>query len=409
MATENNTIVEVELPNAASILLGGRTNSYTYSGGSKIQKTLQQYESIILAQDFRNSQNNGSDRFGLIGALVKSVNLLGNKDSSKPIVVNTGSASGTLAANGGGHDHGVDQIVGIDRVGHEYIFVRANGEDGSNYELETPLVVAAQDGTEIYIGSDTSPTTTLNAGEPLLISSSLYSKQSPGGTMYVKTQNQDFKLFAYQGVGGNGSDRRNQGMFFVPPLNDEAQDDVDNIADIEDVGGEIFSGGVSVLTKVSATVTVSDATGNITLPSPEAVDGKPDYHAYNIPNLNGEVKVVSDEDLYVNYYGFSGAAAIGGFYSGFSIPPDPEIEPTLASLGYCVIEDDSGNFVSSNIELNIKNADLFDGWIWEIFDVSTNSWKDAPATSSGDASQSPYIPETDGKYRLKGIINCLAL
>ena len=77
MATENNTIVEVELPNAASILLGGRTNSYTYSGGGKIQKTLQQYESIILAQDFRNSQNNGSDRFGLIGALIKSVDVLG--------------------------------------------------------------------------------------------------------------------------------------------------------------------------------------------------------------------------------------------------------------------------------------------------------------------------------------------
>jgi len=408
MATENNTIVEIELPNAASILLGGITNSYTYSGGSKIQKTLQQHESIILAQDFRNSQNNGSDRFGLIGALIKSVDVLGNKDSSKPVVVNTGSASGTFAAASGGHDHGVDQIVGINRVGHEYIFVRGDGEDGSNYELENPLVVAAQDGTEIYIGSDTSPTTTLNAGESLLISSSLYSKQSPGGTMYVKTQNQDFKLFAYQGVGGNGVSTANQGMFFVPPLNEDAQDDVDNIADIEDVGGESFSGGISVVSKVSATVTVSDATGNITLPSPEAIDGKPDYHAYNIINLQGEVKVVSDEDLYVNYYGFSGDAAIGGFYSGFTIPPNPVIAPTLASLGYCIIEDDAGNFISSNIELDIQNSDLFDGWVWEIYDGSTSSWIDAPNTASGPATQSPYIPEVDGTYRLKGIINCLA-
>ena len=184
MATENNTIVEIELPNAASILLGGTTNSYSYSGGSKIQKTLQQYESIILAQDFRNSQNNGSDRFGLIGALVKSVDLLGNKDSSKPVVVNTGSASGTFAASSGGHDHGVDQIVGIDRVGHEYIFVRGDGQDGAYqgvpYELENPLVVAAQDGTEIY-REDTTP-------EELL---AIFEQKKPDGWMKIW---RDFEL-----------------------------------------------------------------------------------------------------------------------------------------------------------------------------------------------------------------------
>ena len=82
----------------------------------------------------------------------------------------------------------------------------------------------------------------------------------------IRSQNQDFKLFAYQGVGGNGANTATQGMFFVPPLNEDAQDDVDNIADIEDVGGVTFSGGISVVSIVSATVTVRDATGNITLP-----------------------------------------------------------------------------------------------------------------------------------------------
>ncbi len=413
MATEDNTRIEIELPNASasSLTLGGTSSSFNYNGGTKINKTLQKHQSLIIAQDFGISNNNSTNkRFGLIGALIKSVDVLGNKDSSKPLVVNSGSASGTFVSSGG-HDHGIDQIVAIERVGHEYIFVRGAGANSSN--METPLVVAAQDDTEIFIGSSTTPTTVLDAGEFLQIANTNYSTASSGGTMYVRTQNQDFKLFSYQGVAGAGNsgagtNPANQGMFFVPPLNEDAQDDVDNIPNIEQVGNTNYAGGVSIVTKTSATVTVVDGSGNIALPAPEQVIGKANYHAYNLPSLQGNVKITSDEDLYANYYGTSGSAAIGGFYSGFSIPPDPIIQPTLASLGYCIIEDDSGNFVSSNIELGIQNSDLFDAWVWEIYDDSTSSWIDAPTTSSGDATQSPYVPEVDGTYRLRGLINCLA-
>ena len=54
--------------------------------------------------------------------------------------MNVGSASGSFTWDGGGHDHGVDQIVGLDRIGHEYIFVRGNGQNtNGGGQLETPL------------------------------------------------------------------------------------------------------------------------------------------------------------------------------------------------------------------------------------------------------------------------------
>ena len=128
--------------------------------------------------------------------------------------------------------------------------------------METPLVVAAQDGTEIYIGSSTTAVQTLNAGQFLQIENTNYSTGSSGGNMYVRTQNQDYKLFSFQGVAGagtNGAGTReaNQGMFFVPPLNEDAQDDVDNIPKIEEVGSTRYEGGISIVTKTTARVTVT--------------------------------------------------------------------------------------------------------------------------------------------------------
>ena len=191
MATEDDTLIEINLPNASNSVFGGINSYYNYNTGNKILKTLQKYESIIIAQDFEMAQNrdNANDRFALIGGLIKSVDPLGYKDSSKPIIVNTGSASGTFVAPAGGHDHGVDQIVGIDRVGHEYIFVRGDGANSSG--METPLVVAAQDGTEIYIGAATTPIQTLNAGQFYQIPNSYYSTGNSGCLLYTSPSPRD--------------------------------------------------------------------------------------------------------------------------------------------------------------------------------------------------------------------------
>ena len=65
----------------------------------------------------------------------------------------------------GGRDQGVDQLVPIQRVGHEYIVVRGNGDNS----IENTIVVADIDGTEVYLNDDTTSTRTLNAGDYMII------------------------------------------------------------------------------------------------------------------------------------------------------------------------------------------------------------------------------------------------
>ena len=86
MATQNDTKVRFDLPNAT-----GQTEIENYNYTGPFIKTLNQYESVIIAIDFEQNQNSGSTRNSLIGALVRSVDDSGTlivEDNTKPIVVN---------------------------------------------------------------------------------------------------------------------------------------------------------------------------------------------------------------------------------------------------------------------------------------------------------------------------------
>ena len=85
--------------------------------------------------------------------------------SDKLIACNTGSWLG--GAHGNLRDIGVDQIVPVELIGSEYIFIEGDG----NANTERPLVVAEYDGTEIYVNGAVAPTATINAGEYFLPSS----------------------------------------------------------------------------------------------------------------------------------------------------------------------------------------------------------------------------------------------
>ena len=41
-------------------------------------------------------------------------------------MVNSGSANGSFH-NGGGRDYGIDQLVGADKIGKDYVFVKGVG------------------------------------------------------------------------------------------------------------------------------------------------------------------------------------------------------------------------------------------------------------------------------------------
>ncbi|RXP44802.1 gliding motility-associated C-terminal domain-containing protein [Lutibacter sp. HS1-25] len=365
MATEDGTKVTFDdLPTGLIVK--------NYTGSFPINTTLNEGESFIVAT---NSFDNTINRDGLIGTLVKS---------DKPIVVNCGSANGSFH-NGNARDYGIDQIVGADKIGNEFIFVRGFGSDG----WENILIVAHEDNTAIYINGNTTAETTINAGAYHLIEGDKY---SANGNMYVETSK---KVFAYQGVGGLGNNgapnEANQGMFFVPPLSCETKGNVDNIAQIDKIGSEIYNGGVSIVTKVGANITINK---NPITASPNTVTGKPDYVTYKVLGLSGDTSVESDDELYCAYFNYNGSATSGSFYSGFPTAPEINFDNNFTTLGNCI----------DNITLEAANMGNFDSIEWYYDDGSGNGFIPTGNTTKTFKPTFPADgPFSTGTYKLIGI------
>jgi gliding motility-associated-like protein len=364
MASEDDTKVTFDdLPTGISIK--------NYPGSIPISITLNEGESYIVAT---NAADTAINRDGLIGALITS---------DKPIVTNIGSANGSFH-NGGGRDYGMDQIVGIDKIGSEYIFVKGDGNDG----WENVLIVAHEDNTTIEINGG-SVFDTLDKGEHRLIEGNEFNAD---GIMFVKTSK---PVFAYQGIGGLGTNggpsEANQGLFFVPPLSCENRGKVDNIPTIESIGSVTFSGGITIVTNKGETVNInSQPIANFTTSGPFNVDGNTDYVTYKVTNLTGNISIDSSGELYCAYFNQNGAATSGSFYSGFPSSPEINFDTTVAALGNCI----------PNITLEAANTALFDEFEW-FFDDETGGG----FISTGNANAA-YKPTNSGRYKLIGKINC---
>lgn len=363
MATENNTSVTIDnLPSTVSII--------NYTGTLPINVVLNEGESYIIVT--RSNTAQGMDAKDLIGALITS---------TKPIVVNSGSAIGSFAPQQNNADYGFDQIVDASKVGTEYILVRGAGDN----DWENALVIAHEDNTEILVNGST--ITTLNAGKYIVIEGNSY---NTFGNMYIKSSK---PVFVYQGVGGVVGNPANQGMFFVPPLSCENKGDVDNIANIDRIGNDFFDGGVTVVTNIGASVTVNGQPINslFGVQGPFNVNGNPNYVTYKVTGLSGNIQVKSDQELYCAYFNASGAAASGSFYSGFPSAPEISFDTTVSTLGSCI----------PNVTLEAANTDLFDSFKWYYFNENTSDWEER----SSNASYKPLESEP-GKYKLIGTVDC---
>ncbi|MFL2616883.1 MAG: hypothetical protein ACJ0P0_04720, partial [Flavobacteriaceae bacterium] len=362
MATENLTTIKFKLPSGVA----------TYSGKTG------EFEIVLNAGESYLVVATGTDNH-LIGTSI---------ESDKDIVVNTGSGTGSNANDNGGQDYGMDQIVGEDFIGSDYIFIKGDGDS----DWEKALVISNQDDTDVYVNGQL--WRTLNKSEYAFIS------EYNNGNMYISTNDQSKKLFAYQSLGRvytSGQSRAaNQGMFFVPPLSCSTRGNVDNIAKIDDVAGEEYTGAVTFITKKGAEIfingqeisTVSDSDG------PNNVTGRDDYVTYRVDNLKGNISVTGNDELYVAYFNYNGAATTGGFYSGFAKPPKFELDVDLETLGSCINEDGT-----SNLTLNASDTSNFDRIVWEIKNNLGNF------ISTGVEGES-FTPQQSGTYRLKGILDC---
>ena len=379
MATENRTTINFELPGSVQ----------TTEGKSDHSITLEKFQSYIIA--------NTDDTESLIGSLITS---------DKNIVVNTG-AFGSFDSSTGGQDYGIDQIAGSTIIGSEYIFIKGIADD----PIETVLIIADQDNTNINVNGE--PYEDSN-GDPIILNSGGYvylkgNKFNSDGNLYVNTNDPNDKLFAYQGTGKNyitssGSSQylgANQGMYFVPPLNCATKGDVDNIPYIDEIGGRSFDDPalVSFITKKDAEVFITDKNLNSVdvndLATAKEVTGNSDYVTYKVDNLTGDVKVESNDEIYVAYVNVNAAATTAGFYSGFTVPPSVEFDATLKTLGSCLNKDGT-----SNVKFEASNFSQFDSIEW----MKEDSSGDFEAIT-GETGQF-FEPSEEGVYILKGILSC---
>lgn len=301
LATENNTEIRISNIANGTILANGDVFNAPFP-----PIILNKNESYILAI-------NGSTGSNLIGALIES-----NKD----IVVNSGSFGGTNdLSNANARDIGFDQIVGADKIGNEYIFIKGQG----SIETEKVLIVADEPNTEVYVNGNTIPFQTIQAGEFATLNGNNFSN----GNLFIKTTK---KVFAYQSIGGTTSSA-NQNLFFVPPLNCSTPKIVDNIPKINEIGFTNYSGVVNIVTETGASVLINENTIGV---APIPINGKPDFVNYSVTGLTGSVAIKSTKQVYVSYYGSNSAATYGGYYSGFDIKPELSIDNSTSSSGDCI-------------------------------------------------------------------------
>jgi len=369
MATEDNTTVNLSSNNITGLVI------QNYSGQFPIENIiLDRGQSYTVALKVIDSNGN---KDGLIGTLVSS---------DKPIVVNTGSANGSFG-NGGSRDYGIDQIVGLDKVGTEYIFVKGEGQDS----YENVLIVAHYDNTNIKINEE-STEATLNKGQYFIIEGDKFTD----GNMFVSSSE---KVFAYQGIGG--AFEANQGMFFVPPLSCESRGDVNNIAFIEQIGDNTLTGGITIVTKGTAKVLINNTDigsqpAGITVVGPSTVTGKNEYVTYNVTGLTGNVSVSSSDELYSAYYNQNGAATSGSFYAGFPSNPNVSLNLTASALGSCISLEGV-----SNVVFEVSNSGSYDSLQWVKKDEGADTYSDIIGETN-----STYKPNEIGTYAVKGTIDC---
>ncbi len=362
LATENNTTVSFNDIKAGVTLINN-----VAAGNTPANIILNRGESYTIA----TSGTTIANRDGLIGASITS---------SKPIAVNCGSFAGS---NGDAPnlDVGFDQIVSAERTGTEYVFIRGNGLD----VVERPLIIADQDNTEVFLNGSTTSFITLNAGQYVALNGSQF---SANGNLYVRTSK---NVFAYQGIGGSGS-QANQNMHFVPPLACETPKIINNIPFINQVGNDgTFTGTVCIVTETGASLdfiingtSYNSATLPFTINGPSSVTGNPGFVTYTIEGLQGNISVFSSKQVYLSYFGSSGFATYGGFYSGFTFKPEIAFGKLVTTTDNCI----------PNAKLAINSLSSFDTFQWFL--------NNNPITG---ATTNEYTPLQPGFYSVEAKIS----
>ena len=317
MATEDNTQVTIfGFDPGCTFRLGSNVDGIT---DDVITVTLNKGQTYVLeAAILNNPAQDHANRAGWLGASITS---------TKNIAVSFGELLFNPAPIGG-QDAGMDQIIPENTIGKQYVFVRGNGIDNQ----EVPVLVATQNGTNIYVNGNTTPLATINNGDYYSIPASYYSAtggNNAGANMYVTTSKE---VYAFQALSGSTGDNT-QDINFIAPVNCLLSSQVDNIPAITDMVTRAVIGGVTIIastTLLNSNIVVKHNNGTqistATLNSAQrSVAGTSEWKTFYLSGLTGNVSVSANGPIAVGFFGSSNATGASGYFSGFETIPTIEV------------------------------------------------------------------------------------
>lgn len=321
LATEDNTTVTVSGYKPTVEFSNGTTGATNPT----MTFTLNKGQSYII--DGNGSVAGNSD--GFIGAKITA---------TKPVNITNGNFNGQYAGNfSSSSDILMDQAVPVERLGTEFALVKGNGSIGSN--MEGALVIATENNTQIFVNDEIPPLTTLNAGEYFIVPGPKYKLQGTNHyNLYLKTSK---NAYVYQMLAGAASASENAtgGFNFIPALNCYLPKQINELGFIDEnfVHSNANPSGIlniptklNLITEKGAAVTVNGVTPP-TSAGPFNMTGTTNWVTYGIPNVTGNITIVSDKAIMGGINAGSDAIGYGGFFAGF--PTQPVI---LRSGGTCV-------------------------------------------------------------------------
>ena len=292
--------------------------------------------------------------------------------SDKPIAISNGGLNVGIRSGTQSRDVGFDQPVPVSILGKEYVFVRGNGSD----ESEFPIIVGTKNNTDVFVGG--TYFATINDGEYVEIPGSNYSGSSAGANMYVRTSKD---AYAYQCLTGLPNAIQTIGMNFIAPLNCLLPSVLDEIPAINLIAGATTNESAVTIIASTATsdanITVTDSNGAVVLPASRPILGTSEWKTFFVNGLTGQVKVNSTGPIAVGTFGSQGSnAGFAGYFSGFD---------TVPTVGLSV--SGSGCFPTTILQ---ENSGTFDAYQWYKDDVLIPG-----------ATTNTYTPLSIGDYFVK--------
>ena len=326
----NYTASVIATENGTTVMLSGYDPGLIFTNDSSISTTktvtLNKGESYIFEVNNDNAVNQSTS--GLIGAQI---------ESNKPISVSNGSFSGKVTS---GVDIFMDQSIPVEKTGQKSIVMNGNGIINSSYGMESTLVIATENNTEIYLNDNTTSTPDFqlaNAGDFVFIDSSHYFPLDAANNIFGLYINTSKNAYVYEFLAGSSANEgASGGMNLIPALSCFLPSKIDELSNVDEIpvsgyGGFFTNHNVklNIIAQVGSDVYVNDSKKD--LEGPFSVLGSTEWELYSVPNVKGNiiVEAKNNKAITAGIAGGSSNVGFGGYFAGFSSIP------SISKVGDC--------------------------------------------------------------------------